>query len=251
EDCKATYGDSEDEIRELTGKYWGLISQVDRSVGAILDRLDELVLAENTIVVYTSDHGEMMGAHRLVRKEVNFEEAVRVPWLMSVPWLSEGQVVKEDPVSHIDLVPTLLELMGTDIPGELPGKSLKSYMLGTNLEEEMVFIEWAPRGKGRYEKLKYNRSSYDVAALESAFFNSSRCIVSPDGYKLTLSNGDKSFLFDLNKDPGETENVIGKKEYRDVVQRLYREILDWQARTADSLQLSDPSLTDDPGPAFQ
>ncbi|MFC2080957.1 sulfatase [Bacteroidota bacterium] len=192
------------------------------------------------IVVYTSDHGEMMGAHRLVRKEVNFEEAVRVPWLMRVPWLKKEQEVKEDPVSHIDLVPTILDLMGSDIPEELPGNSLTPYMKGGELPEEMIFIEWAPRGKGRYQKLKYDKSSYDKEDLDVAFFNSSRCVVSPDGYKLTISRGDKSFLFDLNKDPGETTNVIGKEEYREVVTSLYQEIVDWQKRTADSLQLSMP-----------
>ncbi|MCK5136776.1 MAG: sulfatase-like hydrolase/transferase [Bacteroidales bacterium] len=237
EDCAATFGKSEEKIRELTGKYWGLISQVDRSLGAILDKLDELGLAENTIVVYTSDHGEMMGAHGLVRKEVNYEEAVRVPWLMRVPWLEKEQVIKEDPVSQIDLVPTLLELMGAEIPEELPGKSLSSYLMGRELPEEMVFIEWAPRGKGRYAKLKYDRSVYDPERLSRAFYNSSRCVVSPDGYKLTVSRGDKSFLFDLNNDPMETTNVIGEESYAPVVERLFQEILQWQERTGDTLSL--------------
>ena len=237
EDCRATFGESEEEIRELTGKYWGLISQVDRSTGAILDKLKELGLDENTIVIYTSDHGEMMGAHGLVRKEVNYEEAIRVPWLMRVPWLKKKQEIKNYPVSHIDLVPTLLDLMGSEIPQELPGKSLTGYMKGGAVPEDMVFIEWAPRSKGRYKKLKYDRSAYDPDELENAFNNSSRCVLSPDGFKLTVSRGDKSFLFDLNEDPLETTNVIGEEFYAPVVEELFNEILEWQKRTGDTLSL--------------
>ena len=75
------------------------------------------------------------------RKEVNFEEAVKVPWLMRVPWLSKEQTIKERPVSQIDMIPTLLDLMGEDIPETMPGHSLKPYMMGGKPAENMVFIE--------------------------------------------------------------------------------------------------------------
>ncbi len=71
--------------RRLTANYWGLVTQVDRSVGAILETLETLGLANNTIVVYTSDHGDMMGSHNLLAKTVMYEESVRVPWLIRYP----------------------------------------------------------------------------------------------------------------------------------------------------------------------
>ena len=103
-------GATEQEFRALTRRYWGLVSQVDRSVGVVLDTLDNLGLAENTIVVFTSDHGDMMGAHRMVSKSLMYEESVRIPWLMRIPWMQKTQQIIPGPVSHIDMVPTLLEL---------------------------------------------------------------------------------------------------------------------------------------------
>ena len=98
--------------RRLTANYWGLVTQVDRSVGAILETLETLGLADNTIVVYTSDHGDMMGSHNLLAKTVMYEESVRVPWLIRYPKKMRSQRIYKHPVSHIDMVPTLLDLMG-------------------------------------------------------------------------------------------------------------------------------------------
>ena len=74
--------------RRMKSKYWGLVSQVDLSIGAILKQVEDLGLAENTIIIFTSDHGEMMGAHKLLNKTVMYEEAVKVPWLMKFPNLN-------------------------------------------------------------------------------------------------------------------------------------------------------------------
>ncbi|MHC4500620.1 MAG: sulfatase-like hydrolase/transferase, partial [Planctomycetota bacterium] len=124
------YGSDEKSMRELIARYWGLVTEVDSCVGGILNTLDDLRLADNTIVVYTSDHGDMMGAHGMVTKGVMYEEAARVPWLMSVPSLGRKQHIIEQPVSHIDLVPTLLELMRSKSPDSLQGQSLVPLMKG-------------------------------------------------------------------------------------------------------------------------
>ncbi|HIE30150.1 TPA: hypothetical protein EYP66_23030, partial [Candidatus Poribacteria bacterium] len=126
------------QIRELIAKYWGLVTQVDLSVGAILKTLDDLGLSDDTIVVYTSDHGDMMGSHQMVTKSVMYEEAVKVPWLMRIPQIGKGHVIKNR-VSHIDLVPTLLELMGGGV------KSLIPLITDGKIAEDYVFIEWNPK----------------------------------------------------------------------------------------------------------
>jgi len=73
------YGASEQDFRSLIARYWGLVTQVDRAVGRVLDTLAETGLDENTLVVYTSDHGDMMGAHHMAEKSVMYQEAVRIP----------------------------------------------------------------------------------------------------------------------------------------------------------------------------
>jgi len=209
--CAKKYGTTEEDFRKLTARYWGLNSQVDRSVGAILDTLEQLGLADDTIVVYTSDHGDMMGAHRLVEKGLMYEEATRIPWLMRVPALGRRQRVIEQPVSQIDLVPTLLDLMGrSQAAARLPGQSLVPLIKGGKVDRDHVFIEWNTEPR-------------------------IRTVVSPDGWKLCLSKEDKCQLFNLRKDPGETVNLFDSETHKDVIGRLTQKIHQWQASVDDKV----------------
>ena len=211
--CAKKYGTTEEDFRRLIARYWGLMSQVDRSIGAILEALDSLGLADDTIVVHTSDHGDMMGAHRMVEKGVMYEESARVPWLMRVPWIGRKQRLINRPVSHIDLVPTLLDLMGRRSAGaKLPGKSLAPLMRGEELPEDDVFIQW----------------NGDVTT---------RTVVTADGWKLCLSKGDKSQLFNLNKDPGETINLFDSGRHSDIIDRLTKKIHEWQEKVQDAVKV--------------
>ncbi len=209
--CAKKYGTTEQDFRKLIARYWGLNSQVDRSVGAILDTLDQLGLADNTIVVYTSDHGDMMGAHRLVEKGLMYEEATRIPWMMRVPSLGRRQQLIEQPVSQIDLVPTLLELMGhSEASANLPGQSLVPLIKGGKVDRDHVFIEWNTEPR-------------------------IRTVVSPDGWKLCLSKEDKCQLFNLRQDPGETINFFDSGRHNDVISRLTKKIHQWQESVGDKI----------------
>ena len=108
--------------KELKARYWGLCTLVDKYVGRILDRLEELGLADDTIVVYTSDHGHMMGEHGLLNKSVLYEPSAQIPFIMRVPGLPPQQLAT--PVGHVDVVSTLLELLGQPLPDHLQGSSL-------------------------------------------------------------------------------------------------------------------------------
>lgn len=219
--------------RRLIANYWGLVSQVDRSVGAILATLEELGLAEDTIVVFTSDHGDMMGSHKLVEKGYMYEEAMRVPWLVRCPRMGRQQRLVEGNVSQIDLVPTVLELMGVDVPDTLPGKSLVPVMKGDAKATEPVFVEWsAPQAmpEGR------NPAGAQRDATKTAGPHS-RTVIAPDGWKLTLNVGDSSQLFHLREDPGDTKNLFDESESRPVIERLTAELRAWQSRVGDTLEL--------------
>jgi arylsulfatase A-like enzyme len=114
--------------QELIARYWGLCTLIDRHVGRILQRLEDLGLAEDTIVVYTSDHGDMMGTHRIVGKCVQYEPSARVPLLVRVPGTAPRRVAA--PVSQIDVTPTLLDLLDRPIPDGLQGTSLRPLLGG-------------------------------------------------------------------------------------------------------------------------
>jgi arylsulfatase A-like enzyme len=200
---------TEADWRQLIARYWGMVTQVDQSVGAILDTLERLGLADNTIVVYTSDHGDMMGSHRLLAKSVMYQEAVHIPWLIRVPGCP-GRTIHPS-VSHIDFVPTVLDLMGKAIPKELPGQSLVPLLNGKPVAEDHVFFEWP-----------------DPLC---------RAVISPEGWKLCLRPKDKCQLYNLSDDPGECTNLYYTGKHQDVIERLTQKIRQWQQRVHDPAEV--------------
>lgn len=221
--------------RRLIANYWGLVTQVDLAVGGILKELEDAGLAENTIVVYTSDHGDMMGAHHLLAKTVMYRESVRVPWLIRYPRLFRRQVRVGGPVSHIDLVPTLLHLLGRRQDENFPGKSLLPLIREGKQATDDVFIEWNPAL--RYGHLPKKLPLAHRRDVREAFRASTRTVVTAEGWKLCLSDRDKNQLFNLRKDPYETTNLYGRKEYEALVQQLRQRILKWQESVGDRVEV--------------
>jgi iduronate 2-sulfatase len=115
---------TDDLRRQALQAYYASISFMDAQVGRVLDALDRLGLAENTIIVFTSDHGYHMGEHGLWKKQSLFEESARVPLLMVAPGVSQRGAVVTSPVSLVDLYPTLSVLAGVPAPANLQGQSL-------------------------------------------------------------------------------------------------------------------------------
>ena len=103
--------------------YWDNITHLDKAVGQMLWALDDAGIADNTIVVFTSEHGDQMGDHNLSGKAVMYEESVKVPLLMRVPWLADHQRMIPGRLSQIDMVPTLIDLIGEPVPDHLQGQS--------------------------------------------------------------------------------------------------------------------------------
>ena len=234
--CRAKYGDKEEDIRGLITRYWGLVAQVDRSVGAILRTLEDLDLADNTIVVYTSDHGDMMGSHHMVEKSVMYEEAARIPWLMRIPQLKGGGCTITKPVSQIDMIPTLLDLFGVDCGRSFPGQSLVPLIQGKAVRQKEVFVEWNPNS-GALKVKKGGTKLASKTVLKNIENEHSRAVVSPDGWKLCLSDVDKSQLFNLHDDPGETVNLFDSDLHKDIILKLTKKIHRWQNQVEDTVEV--------------
>jgi iduronate 2-sulfatase len=115
---------TDDLRRKAVQAYYASISFMDAQVGRVVNTLDRLGLAENTIIVFTSDHGYHLGEHGLWKKQSLFEESARVPLLMVAPGVSKRGGVVNTPVSQVDLYPTLTELAGVKAPTNLQGESL-------------------------------------------------------------------------------------------------------------------------------
>lgn len=223
---------TEAQWRRVIANYWGLTTQVDRSVGAILDALDRLGLADDTIVVFTSDHGDMMGSHRLIAKDVMYEESAKVPLIIRAPRRGWQSRAVAQPVSHIDLVPTLLDLMNAKpAPAvHLPGKSLAPLVESAAATADHVFIQWNGFDRRFATYLTKPDQPAEPHTLQQIY---ARAVVSPDGWKLNLTDCDRHQLFDLRHDPHETKNLYYSGQHQDVIARLTRKIRDWQAGIGD------------------
>src|SRR6266566_2912249 len=226
------FGITPEEYRSIKQRYLGLVTLVDQSIGAILGCLERFGLSGNTIVVHTSDHGDSLGAHHLFGKEVMFEEAARVPLLIRLPDQRRGKMISQA-VSHIDFLPTLLELLRQPGHPQCAGKSLLPLIREEGLAPENIFMEWAPNRT----KIKKGTSLARRRPIKRAVEESTRTVVSPDGWKLCLRDKDSNELYTLNEDPWETRNLYADRQYASVIARLAGEIHRWQESAKDKLKL--------------
>ncbi len=184
-----------DKVQYMTANYYAFVSEIDDWVGKILNKLDELKLADNTLVIFVSDHGEMLGAHGMRGKFNFYEESVRVPFLFRLPGkIKAGQIVST-PVSILNIFPTILNYAGMKtIPTD--GYSLKGVMEGTE----------SPK--------------YDFAVSEWDWKNGNvpSIMIRTDQWKLMTTHRKEGknveALFDLKNDPFEMNNLLGNNPER-------------------------------------
>jgi arylsulfatase A-like enzyme len=209
----------------------GMVSHVDAEAGRVLDHLEQAGLAENTIVVFTSDHGHMLGAHGLSGKgPFMFEDCVRVPLVMSAPGGARG-AEPEGLACQLDLMPTMLGLVGLQVPGaerlyvEDHPMKLAQYgpldvMPGRSLAPAVLRGE----GTGRDGVVIQNDDPYLGLRL--------RTLVTPR-HKLTLYPGFRfGELFDLQADPDELHNLWERPQWRALRDELARRLMDEDALQA-------------------
>ncbi len=213
--------------RALMARYWGNITLVDRSVGKILKALEESGKADDTIVVFTSDHGELMGDHGILGKTLMYEESIKVPMLLRAPMVEQAPRRVGGRFSHIDLVPTLLELLGIEERAGLQGRSRVPVLQGhENLDNDDVFIEWSGADG-------HARAGLGEAEPNQSMVHPYRTIVTSDGWKLNLYGKGQGELYELNSDPYEMENLYHRSEQAGRVSDLAERIRDWQEETED------------------
>jgi arylsulfatase A-like enzyme len=209
-----------------------LVTLVDRSIGAILGCLERFGLTDETIIMHTSDHGDCLGAHQLFGKEVMFEEAARVPYLIRMP--GQGRSVRiNQPISHIDFLPTLLELLGQTKPPHCPGQSRVALPKGGSMPPQSIFMEWSPNRAKTVKRSSLATRRQAKRAMEE----STRAVVTSDGWKLCLRDHDLNELYNLKVDPIEAHNLYYTGKYDAVIARGRDEIHRWQEMTEDRLKI--------------
>uniref|UniRef100_UPI0030D7660A sulfatase-like hydrolase/transferase n=1 Tax=uncultured Sunxiuqinia sp. TaxID=1573825 RepID=UPI0030D7660A len=205
------YSDPE-KIKYMISNYYGLVREIDDWVGRILEALDQNGLTDNTLVIFTSDHGEMLGAHGLREKNVFYEESAHVPLIIRFPGEIQSNRQVDGYVSNIDLFPTILDYLEVgDYKSD--GTSLRDLIEGQDTKHgEYVVTEWDYRGD--------SESNYMIVK---------------DGWKLIIPYSKESkvinAMYDLNSDPREMKNLIGKNpdrvDYFEKVEDLRSCLLEW------------------------
>jgi arylsulfatase A-like enzyme len=194
---------SDRQLRDLIANYYGMISLIDHNVGRILAALDTYGLAENTLVVYSTDHGDWLGDHGLILKgPMAYEGLLRVGLLVRGPGVPKGKVVTA-PVSTIDLPATFADYAGVPLEDARHSRSLKPMIEGNN-GRDFAFSEW---------DLRASRCGVDLwlATVRTAT------------HKLTFeSNSGAGELYDLKNDPKEMDNRFGDPG----VEKIQRELMD-------------------------
>ena len=203
-------GYTEDEIRRARAAYYGLITYLDDKIGRLLDALDETGMAENTVIVHTSDHGESLGEHGLWRKMNFYEQSARVPLQIAWPGVIEGGQRFAGAVSLVDATATILEMAGADAESsgapDLDGVSLLPQMTGgANAERDSAFSEHLAHGTDR-----------------------PRAMLRQGRWKLAYSHAHPPDveLYDLEADPGEFRNLADDPALSEVRERLTAGIMD-------------------------
>lgn len=176
-------------VRRARQGYYGLMTQVDLQVNRILESLGDFGIRDNTVIAFTSDHGEMMGDHQMFRKALPYEGSARVPLIIHDPRTPSGGTV-DHVVELRDVMPTLLDLAGIDIPDSVDGASLATALIGGGT---------APR---------------DHLHGEHTYFGQSIQWITDGRLKYVWASGTgREQLFDLDVDPGELHNLIGDPGY--------------------------------------
>ena len=199
--------------------YLRCVKSLDDNIGRVLQYLDKNDLADNTIIIYTSDQGFFLGEHGLYDKRFMYEEAMRTPMLIRYPLLIKSGKKVEDLVMNIDIAPTLLDFAGIEIPTDIQGTSMKSLV---NRDHS---YEWRKEVYYHYYELSYGLSKhYGIRTAR---------------YKLIhfYDPIDTWELYDLREDPMEMENIINNQEYKDVLKKMKNRLADKQKELNDTFNI--------------
>ncbi|MCZ6671553.1 MAG: sulfatase [Verrucomicrobia bacterium] len=248
------YGKSESEKKEwiyqrYVKDHYRAVQSIDEGLGRVLDYLDENGLAENTLVIYTTDNGFYLGEHGWYDKRFMYEPSLRIPFLVRYPNGVHAGQVDERMIMNVDVAPTILDFAGIQIPDIMQGESLKPLLTGQDVKwRDHIYYSyyentWAMRAMAQA----------DLSDPSFNFFTAHR--IGPhrgirnERYKLIeyYSTTEYWEFFDLETDPNEVNNVFSDLSYADIIKTMTAQLRNTQAKYLDTHtweQLARPNYND-------
>lgn len=200
-------------VRAALSQYYGMISHMDAQIGRLFDRLDQLGLFDNTVIIFVGDHGYSMASHGFVGKQTMYEEGIRTPLIIHHPKLRQGSPTDSHLVSLVDLYPTIIDAAGMDVPESVEGRSLLGLYQGDdNWPRDHLFASF------------HSPTSHEM---------STRAIRTQRHKLIHHLLTDEVELFDLRKDPYELNNLAGRPRHASLQKTLMKRLKDWRADTPE------------------
>jgi len=232
--------ENEKKLRRLKAVYYGLISEVDEALGRVFAFLKETGRWDNTLIVFTSDHGEQMGDHWLIGKCGYFDASYRIPLIIRDPRKAadgaRGTRVTRF-TENVDIMPTMLDLIGAEIPVQCDGASLRPFLEGREP------TTWRSEAHWEFDF----RDPADDSAEKRLGLTMHQCtmnVIRDEKFKYVHFTKLPPLLFDLEKDPDEFVNRANDPEYLPVMLDYAQRLLSWRMNH-DEQTLTHISITDD------
>jgi arylsulfatase A-like enzyme len=199
-------------FQQIAARYFGHVTLIDDQVGRIVNHLAQRGILEDTIIIFTADHGDCLGAHKLIEKgEFMYDEIYRIPLVVAHPNCQQPGSVNDDFVYLHDLTSTAIDIAGLDVPAHMDGQSILPAMMGDHT---------------------FNGRDSIYAVFHRHFTVAEQRMVRTHTHQFTFNSADQGELYDLVADPYQLHNVYGQPAYepirQDLMQRMeaYMETLD-------------------------
>lgn len=223
------------ELKRILATYCGQISYVDAAVGMMIDKLKELGLYEDSVIMFTADHGDYGGRYGIIEKTGSFHEVlVRIPGIIKLPGM-KGDKHIEAQISNIDVLPTIFDYLGFVYPLDVQGESFLGVLKGEKEEHrETIFSEVgqanmppAPIAYENYDAYNAERSKKNPFWFCEYTTRGRMVMIRKKDWKYMYYTGDTNELYDLKNDPLEMHNLVDDPKYAKKKAELKNELIEW------------------------
>ncbi|MFP4381032.1 MAG: sulfatase-like hydrolase/transferase [Candidatus Sumerlaeia bacterium] len=237
------------ELREIQAVYYGMVTKVDVLFGKLLDVIESEALFENTVILFTTDHGDFAGQYGLSEKwDTAMQDCImHVPFVLWAPGLSGGRRIEDSMSEHVDIAPTIIDLLGLKKNPKwgIHGESLVPVIRGEKTKD-IVFAdggheqEMIERFNAKLHRERKGRTIRATAGKQQTYHDfpetmARTCMARTDRWKLVVRLKGGNELYDMQNDPHEMQNLWGRHEQdadlKNVVAELMMKIIEWRLRT--------------------
>jgi choline-sulfatase len=214
--------------RQMRWGYYRLIERADREIGKVLKALEDSGKADNTVIVFTADHGDCTGAHGFAQKTVFYDESARIPFIVSFKGKIKNAISKKLINAGVDTLPSLLDYAGLEIPSQLKGRSVKPLIenADTQWRDFIVVSNHMVQG-GIPPGLMKTRPTPRGRMIRTARFK----------YSVYDLGDHRESLIDMEKDPNEMVNLARQPEYRTILEKHRKLLKDFAEENGDKVAL--------------